>query len=214
MRTPVIVNVVPYDVDSAQPRVDAVRNAFDRYLDQYIPKSSRSKHGLMGPVGKILSEAKSGRSDPDYLKGYVLRVHELSQARPPSPEAVKALEEGIDLFVDLLQQAPITARDRLIDRIDYGLYFTRRKKFIRWLDERNRDYRAWLQESHADLNALNQTWGTRFKSWDELRYSGPASRAYRTAAAKQREDMDRFAKRMKEVGKAVVVEIDLEEEEP
>jgi hypothetical protein len=186
--------------------------AFNRYLDHYIPKSSRSKHGLMGPVGKILSEAKSGRNDPDFLKGYVLRVHELSQKGSPSAEAIKALENGINLLTGLLREAPVTVHDRLIDRLDYGLYFARRKKFLEWLEERNRDYRAWLQQNYPSLEALNQGWGRQVKSWDSVRYGGSSSRTYKEASSKQREDMDKFAKYLKEVGKAEIPDIDTEEE--
>ncbi len=211
MRTPVAINVLPYDLEGAQPRLEAIRNMFSQYLDNYIPKS-RSKHGIMGPVGKILSEVKSGRSDPDYLKGYVLRIHELSQTSPPSPQAITALEDGINLLVQLLRGAPLTVQDQLIGRIDYGLYFSRRKKSLNWLDERNRDYRAWLQNKYADLEALNQAWKTQVKRWDDLRYGGLTSRTYGAATAEQRQDMDRFAQEMKEIGKVGVVEADAEEE--
>lgn len=204
MRKPIVVQVAPYDLDSVQPRVETIREVFGRYLDSYKPKSTRSKHGIMGPVGKILSEARSGRSDADYLKGYVLRVHELSQRLSPSPDAVRALEEGINLLAQLLREAPITVRERLIDRIDYGLYFARRKKFLEWIEERNRDYRAWLEQSYKNIEALNRNWGTRFGGWKEIRYGGSQSGVYRDATSSQREDMERFGKHMRAVGNVVL----------
>lgn len=214
MRLPIAVKVIPFDLNSAQSRIDEVREAFSRYLDHYIPKSSRSKHGLMGPVGKILSEAKSGRSDAEFLKGYVLRVHELSQKASPSPEALTALETGINLLSGLLREVPVTVHDRLIDRLDYGLYFARRKKLLEWLQERNQDYRAWLQQSYSTLESLNQAWGTQFKSWEQIRYAGTSSRIYKEASPKQREDMNKFAQYLRGVGKPTVAAIEETEEEP
>lgn len=214
MRLPIAVKVIPFDLNSAQPRIDAVREAFSHYLDHYIPKSSRSKHGLMGPVGKILSEAKSGRSDPEFLKGYILRIHELSQKGSPSPEALTALETGINLLAGLLREVPVTVHDRLIDRLDYGLYFARRKKFLEWLQERNQDYRAWLQQSYSTLESVNQAWGTQLKDWEQIRYAGATSKTFKEASPKQREDMNKFAKHLRAVGKTTVADIEETEEEP
>lgn len=214
MRLPIAVKVIPFDLNSAQSRIDEVREAFSRYLDHYIPKSSRSKHGLMGPVGKILSEAKSGRSDAEFLKGYVLRVHELSQKGSPSPEALTALETGINLLARLLREVPVTVHDRLIDRLDYGLYFARRKKFLEWLQERDQDYRAWLEQSYSTLESVNQTWGTQFKDWGQIRYGGTTSKTFKEASPKQREDMNKFAKHLREAGKVTVADIQETEEEP
>jgi len=212
MRTPIAVNVKPFDLDPAQPRIEAVRDAFSQYLDRYIPKSSRSKYGLMGPVGKILNEARSGRSDPDFLKGYVLRVHELSQKGLPSPEAIKALEKGINLLTQLLREIPITVHDRLIDRLDHGLYFARRKRFLEWLDQRNRDFCIWLQQNYPGIEAVSEAWGRQIKDWDQVRYAGPSSRTYKEGSPRQRKDMDAFTKHLKEVGKTEIADIDTEEE--
>jgi len=214
MRLPIAVKVIPFDLNSAQSRIDTVREAFSNYLDYYIPKSSHSKHGLMGPVGKILSEVKSGRRDPDFLKGYVLRIHELSQKSSPSPEALTALETGINLLTELLREVPVTVHDRLIDRLDYGLYFARRKKFLEWLQERNQDYRDWLQKNYSTVEGLNHVWATQFKSWEQVRYGGASSKSYKEASSKQREDMNKFAQYLRKVGKPTVADIEETEEEP
>ncbi len=214
MRQPITVKVIPFDLNTAQSRIDTVREAFSDYLDHFKPKSSRSKHGLMGPVGKILSEAKSGRSDSDFLKGYVLRVHELSQKTSPSPAALTALETGIDLLTELLREVPVTLHDRLIDRLDYGLYFTRRKKFLDWLQERNQVYRDWLQNSYSTLEELNQVWETQFKGWEQISYGGTSSKIHKAASVKQREDMIKFAQYLRDLGKPTVADIEETEEEP
>ncbi len=213
MRTPIWVRGKTYDIDSAQAQIDAVRECFSRYLDSYIPKSSASKHGLMGPVGKILSEAKSGRSDSSYLKGYVVRVHELSQKRSPSPEGMQALEEGIDQLAKLLQDVPPTAHDLVLDRLDYGLYFARRKRFLQWLEERDRLFREWLKQKYAELPSLASAWGRKIEDWGRIRYGGSGSQTYKTAPAPQREDLEAFARHLKELGRQPVAEIEEEIEE-
>ena len=212
MRNPITVKRAAFNLDEAQSRIDGVRDAFGRYLDYYIPKSSRSKHGLMGPVGKILNELKRGRTDPGFLKGYILRVHELSQGSAPSPEAVRTLEEGIDRLAALLRDIPATALDRFIERLDYGLYFARRKKVIEWLEERNREYRTWLQKRYPTLEALNQAWGAQLKDWEQIRSAGPASQTYKKASRIQRDDMNRFKEYRRTVGKPEIIEIEAEEE--
>lgn len=213
MRSPISVNVTPFDIAKAQTKIEEIRDAFSRYLDHYVPKSFRSKHGLMGPVGKILSEAKRGRNDPEFLKGYVLRVHELAQKAPLSSDAAKALETGIDLLAKLLSEAPLTAHDRLIDRLDYGLYFARRKKTLEWIDERNRRYQGWLEQKYATLENMNQAWGGQIKAWDQIRFGGASSRIFKTASGQQREDMTKFGEYLKQVPDAGSIDtIDTEEE--
>jgi hypothetical protein len=125
MRIPISVQITPYDLERDQPTIDAIRHAFVEYIAGVPRKSTRSKHGLMGPVGKILNEIKSGRMDPASLKGYALRVHE-SSGKSPSAEAAAALEQGIDMLVELLGQVPTPYHDRLLDRLDYGLFFALR----------------------------------------------------------------------------------------
>jgi hypothetical protein len=61
VRTPIAVQTKPFEIEKIQPQIDAAREAFARYLQGVPRKSTRSKHGLMGPVGKILSEVKSDR---------------------------------------------------------------------------------------------------------------------------------------------------------
>lgn len=211
MRVPIAVQVKPFDIEKVQPQIDAVREAFAQYLDKVSSKSTRSKHGLMGPIGKILSEVKSGRRDPASLKGYAIRVHEATGGYP-SPAGLKALEQGIDALVVLLNEAPVTVHDRLLDRLDYGLYFDLRKKFLNWIEERDQDFRSWLQRRHSSLEALKQNWGKQIEGWEQIRYGGTSSQTYKKASAAQRNDMEEFAQFMKEVGKAEIADIDVEEE--
>lgn len=211
MRVPIAVQIKAFDIEKAQPQLDATREAFARYLNEVRQKSTRSKHGLMGPVGKILSEVKSGRRDPASLKGYAVRVHEATGGFP-SPASLEALEKGIDSLVTLLHEAPVTVHDRLLDRLDYGLYFELRKKFLSWIGERDQDFRSWLQKRYTSLELLNQQWGKQIDDWTHVRYGGSSSQTYKKASAKQRGDMEEFQRFMKETGKPEIADIDEEDE--
>jgi len=127
MRIPITVQSDPFNIETAQPAIDTARHAFADYLEQVPRKSTKSKHGLMGPVGKILSEIKSGRRDPESLKGYAIRVQETS-GRGPSAPSMENLENGIDTVVKLLNNVPLPFHDRVLDRLDYGLYYELRKR--------------------------------------------------------------------------------------
>lgn len=187
MRVPIAVHIKPFDIETAQPEIDAARKAFTRYLNDVPQKSTRSKHGLMGPVGKILSEVKSGRRDAASLKGYAIRVHEAS-GRSPSPAGLEALEQGIDQLLDLLGQVPATAHDRLLDRLDYGLYFSLRKNALESKEARRQAWIGFLRDKYGDEAALSTAWGQDMVSWDEVYLPRKAEGAKgKKATARQRD---------------------------
>lgn len=167
MRVPIAVQIKPFDVETVQPEIDAAREAFTRYLDDVPRKSTRSKHGLMGPVGKILSEVKSGRLDAASLKGYAIRVHEASR-RSPSPAGLEALEQGIDHLLGLLTRVPVTAHDRVLDRLDYGLYFDLRKNALESKEARHQAWIGYLRNKYGDEAGLSEAWGEEVVSLDEV----------------------------------------------
>jgi len=73
MKSLTFVHASRLDLNELGPRVVSIRDHFDKYLDEYPVKSARSKHGLLGPVGKILQEAKGDRWDAISLDGYALK---------------------------------------------------------------------------------------------------------------------------------------------
>jgi len=167
MRVPIAVQVEPYDPAKDQPRIDAARQAFVAYLEEVLRKSTRSKHGLMGPVGKILSEVKSGRRDPGSLKGYALRVHEATR-RTLSASGLEALEKGIDLLVGVLNDAPITAHDQLLDRLNYGLFYDLRKKQVQGREAWRQAWIKFLRDKYKTERGLSDAWGEEVTSFEAL----------------------------------------------
>jgi hypothetical protein len=167
VRTPIVVQIRPFEIEKVQPGIDAAREAFTRYLDEVPRKSTRSKHGLMGPVGKVLSEVKSGRRDSASLKGYAVRVHE-STGRSPSPPGLQALEEGIDHVVTLLADATITVHDRILDRLDYGLYYDLRKRALESKEARRQAWLGFLRAKYGTTSRLSEVWGEEVLTFDDL----------------------------------------------
>jgi hypothetical protein len=187
MRVPIVVQIRPYDIEKDQPQIDAVRQAFVTYLGEMGPRPTRSKYGLMGPVGKILSEVKSGRRDAASLKGYAVRVHEAT-GRRLSPEGLEVLGQGIDLLVTLLEEAPITAHDRILDRLDYGLYYELRKTEFESKEARRQSWVEFLRKKHGNEEGLSEAWGEPVAGFDEvyLPRKSEGSRGKR-ASARQRD---------------------------
>jgi len=171
------------DIDQYAEKVESVRRAFDRYLDNYPRKTARTKTGLMGPVGKILSEAKSGKWDAKSLTGYALNIHLMTpKARGfISEEGRRALSEGVRDLVALLSEVESPAvQDKLLDRIDYGLYATCRFKGMEYLEEINQRYTRFLENRYESVSDLNEKWGLgrreRLEVFSQARYPSPKRR--------------------------------------
>ena len=191
MRAPLMVQINLFDIDGVQPLVDATREAFARYLGEVRRKSIRSKHGLMGPVGKILNEVKSGRRDPASLKGYAVRVHEAT-GRAPSAGALQALEQGIDCLVKLLAETPVTVHDQLIDRLDYGLYFELRKRDLQLKEARRQAWIKYLRDKYGNESNLSEAWGEETTSFDEIYLPKKSEGSKGKKAAVRQQDVAAF----------------------
>ncbi len=209
MRRPISIQVPRFDVNTLQPQIDDVCNAFDQYLSSYPGRASASKHAVMGPVGKILNEVKSGRMDPTSLKGYALRVHEAAQ-QFPSMDAVVALESGIDRLITLLsrEDIPLAARDAILDRIDYGVYYARRKRQIEQRERQNAAFREFLQQRYGSVQALAAAWDGGVEAWERVYAFGPKSPTYGRANAAKRKDMDDFREAWRQTAAEPIVDVD------
>jgi hypothetical protein len=191
VRVPITVQIKPFDIEKVQPQIDSARRALTRYLDEVPRKSTRSKHGLMGPVGKVLSEVKSGRRDPASLKGYAVRVHEAT-SRTPSPAALQALENGIDELVKLLTEVPITAHDRLLDRLDYGLYYDLRKQELESKEIRRQAWIGFVHNKYETEAKLSETWGEQIAAFDDLYLPRKAEGSKNKKATAKQQDITGF----------------------
>ncbi len=201
MRKVITVRGGRFDLDSVRPKIESIVVQFDKYLDEYPVKTAKSKHGVMGPVAKVLERAQTRKWDAQALTGYALRAHEMNpKARGYlSPAARQALEEGTTQLVDLCREVPITAVAKVVERIDYSLYYVRRKKGIEWLENTRQMFVRFLQDRYnEDFDKLSAAWGEKdtkdISSFDEIRYPSDKSEAYKKAGTVKKSDIDEFWK--------------------
>lgn len=197
MRTPIFVKVERFDLGTVAKEIEDIRDEFDRYLDSYPAKSSRSKHSLMGPVGKVLQEARSGKWDAESLTGFALNVH-LSNPKAKSfisAEARVALQDGIRRLLDLLASVPVTALDKVIDQIDYGLYFERRAKGLERLERIRQEFISFLSAKYGTAVELAIAWGDKQGKYgaDFTRLQYPSKKMFIEAKGQKKIDLAEFA---------------------
>ncbi|MGD9157635.1 MAG: hypothetical protein PVG39_04455 [Desulfobacteraceae bacterium] len=197
MRQFIFTKTEQFNIDSIEPKIDKIRDAFDRYLDAYPVKTPRSKHGLMGPVGKILQEVKGGKWDATSLMGYALNIHLSNpKARMISEDARSALEQGITDLISLMKEIPVNACDRVLDRIDYGLYYMRRKKGLAWLETIKNDWVDFLRQRYKDGQKLSEVWQEKLEkignNFEKIGY--PSKKTFGDAKDQKRKDMEEFIK--------------------
>jgi hypothetical protein len=198
VRTPIFVRTERFDLESISSDIESVRRCFDSYLESYPVKSSRSKHSLMGPVGKILQEVKSGRWDADSLAGYALNIH-LANPKAKgfiSQEARNSLTEGIDRLLTLLKSSPVTVHDKILDRIDYGLYFMRRAKAMEAFENLRQEFATFLRHKYGTSEKLAEAWGEKSADYglDFSRVPYPGRKIFEKATGRKKADISEFAR--------------------
>lgn len=199
MRKVIAIRGGQFDLDSVRPQMEAIVALFDQYLDEYPVKTAKSKHAVMGPTAKILERAATRKWDAQALTGYALRVHEMNpKARGYlSPKARQALEDATTQLVDLCRRVPVTAVAKVVERIDYSVYYTRRKKGIEWLENTRQMFIRFLRDKYGDdFGRLCDAWGEKdtkgIASFADLRYPSDKSDAYKKAGAAKKNDIDAF----------------------
>lgn len=193
--------------EQIKAQIGRVVDLFDAYLEEYRAKSIRTKHGLMGPVAKILDRAKAGQWDDEPLVGFALRIHEMSQPNQQiSLNAATKLREGIETLMQLCRDVPVPRLAMTIDQIDYSLYWQRRVKTIKWLEEQAAALRAFLMQRYGgDNGRFAAAWGLKKGKGSEptisgQQYFGKNSKRYREGTPQLKADMDAFYNRMGEQG--------------
>lgn len=199
MRKVITVHGGRFDLDNVRPQMEVIVKLFDQYLDEYPVKTAKSKHAVMGPVAKILERAATRKWDAQALTGYALRVHEMNPKSKGylSPTARQALEEGTTQLVALCREIPVTAVTKVVDRIDYSLYYVRRKKGIEWLENTRQMFVRFLQEKYGnDFGQVVAAWGEKdtkgIDSFSNIRYPSDKSDTYKKSCDAKKGDIDMF----------------------
>jgi hypothetical protein len=185
--------------DRVKQEIQEIITLLDAYLEEYRAQGT-SKYAVMKPVAKTLQRAQTGQWLTDSLTGYALRIHEM---RPKtggyiSPEATQKLEDGVRRLVAFLGSIPVTAIPKVIEQIDYGVYFERQRKSIKaraeWQEAMKGELAGFLHTKYASDADFAQAWNyERFTTMNNLPYYfGPSSETYKKAKGQMKADMDEF----------------------
>jgi len=194
MRKPITVQCRRFDLDSIKPKMESIICAFDTYLDGYAVKTARSKHAIMGPVAKILERAQTRRWDVEGLVGYALRIHEMNPKSHGfiSLEARAALERGTKEVIELCRDVPVTSVAKVIERLDYSIYYRRRVKALTRIEKIRSAFVNYLKDQYPDDNALALAWKEKGLTFESVRYPSQSSDSYKKAKGSKKDDIDGF----------------------
>ena len=193
MRNIIMARVKRFDIDEYRVKINESVRLFTCYLGEYPAKTTRSKHGIMGPVAKILERAKTGKWDAGALTGYALRVHEMNQKTRGyiSNHAREALEQGTEIIVQLCKEIPVTAVDKVIEQIDYKIYYELRKNSLLFFETIKQEFIGFLKAKYNDVNELSKAWGDKkLASFEQVKY--PSKNMDKKANPSYKQDVEDF----------------------
>ena len=196
MRQLIITKGERFDIETVRPKIEGIADAFDRYLDEYRPKTTRTMHGVMGPVPMILDGARLRKEDAKTLVGRAVRAHEMNENNRGylSPSALKALETGTQDLLMLCSEVPITAVSKVTERVRYIVYYMRRKKAIEWLEQTRKAFIEFLKARYADETALATAWEAQLLKFDDVRFPSQKNQAFKEANEVKKGDITSFWK--------------------
>jgi len=196
----IVVQQQPYDWEAAKQQIGEIAGHFAAYLDNFRSKrKTSSKHAVLGPVGKLLNKAAGGERNLEALLGYTVRVHEMSNVSSYlSPAGMEHLSTGAGALLTLLDEAPLSARDRIIAQVDDGVYYLRRKtEQERWENQRQQFVSFLREQYNNDVEKFIVAWGDDAVPFDEVRYPGRNQQKKAKSQAKS-DDIQAFWKKLKE----------------
>jgi hypothetical protein len=157
------------DIGPVKEKIERVAQCFARYLDDFRVRG-RTKHAVMGPVGKILKRVADGTT-ADVL-GYGINVHEAQGGGPLMPSAAQALRDGVEGLAKLLEENPSpTFRDRVLERVDYATFYHRKRRDVERMAAILAAWRTFAVDVFEGDHNIPAHWKRRD---GELRYPGPS----------------------------------------
>lgn len=192
MRKPLISKGGRFVPDNVRPRIEKVLDAFDRYLDASPYRFGRTKHAVMGPISKVLERSATGFWSVEDLSGYAFRIHEMHPSARGfvSTDVRRTLETGIQELLLLIEEVPITARAKVLEKLDYGLYYRRRKRASEWMDGIRKDFEGFLRSRYNSEESLREAWKDNNVSFGV--YPSVKNKEYEKGKGKRKTDIDDF----------------------
>ena len=194
MRKLIVTKGERFDIESVRTKIESIADAFDRYLDEYRPKTTQTMYGVMGPLQMILDAARVRKEDAKTLVGRAVRTHEMNEKNRGylSPSALEALETGTHELLELCSDVPITTVAKVTERVRYTVYYARRKKAIEWLEVMRKAFITFLRERYADENELAAAWGEKLSEFDDIRFPSRKNKAFAQANEVKKKDITDF----------------------
>ncbi len=196
VRKPIIANLQNEDYKEVLKDVEEIGKLFADYLGSYTSKNSgRSKHSEMGPVGKILRKVKTFCEGGADLKGEAIRIHQMTAKNPYlAAETLQKLEQGIDKLVNLVSSVPLNARNRIIERVGYTVYWYYNKARQEYFDRIRREFTEYIIQKYKSEKALQEAWEDENIKFDKLPYPSKTTEG----TEQKKADVQEFLNRNKE----------------
>lgn len=210
MRKPILAGGRGVDMAQVEQKVQEILDYFEAYLEGSPFRFGKSRHEVMGPIPKILHRAFSGKWSLESLAGYAYRIHEmkLKHSRNIPEEVRQNLENGISKVLELYELLPPEMVQKIRERIDYSLYYRRRKKQSKDFDQTCEDFGAFLRQKYPTLEELRRAWGD--ESIKDYKMFPTKKKAKNPV---YQSDVDEFLSSHREGRKIEEIDIEIDEEE-
>ncbi len=153
-----VVRPERFDANELKPKIESIASSFATYLAEWRGTGG-SRHALMGPVARVLDLVRRGQADFGEIMGRALRMHELA-APFLGPGGRQSLETGVRDLLVVVEGCPLAVRRRVLEQVEYHVYYLRRMEFLRRLEEVYNDWRDFLERKYGgDIGAVQRAWG-------------------------------------------------------
>ena len=153
-----VVRPERFDANELKPKIEAIASSFATYLDEWRGTGG-SRHALMGPAARVLDLVRRGQADFGEIMGRALRMHEMA-APYLSPGGRQSLEQGVRELLDVIDRCPLAARRRVLEQVEYHVYYLRRLEFLRRMEAVYNAWRNFVQQKYGgDIAAVQHAWG-------------------------------------------------------
>ena len=163
-----VVRPERFDAKELKPKIEAIASSFAAYLAEWRGSGS-SRHALMGPAARVLDLVRRGQADFGEIMGRALRMHEMA-APYLSPNGRQSLEQGVRDLLDAIEGCPLAARRRVLEQVEYHVYYLRRMELLRRMEAVYNAWRDFVQQKYGgDIAAVQRAWGdSRYQDFAKL----------------------------------------------
>jgi hypothetical protein len=163
-----VVRPERFDANELKPKIESIASSFAAYLAEW-PTRGNSRHALMGPVARVLDLVRRGQADFGEIMGRALRMHEMA-APYLSPGGRQSLEKAVRDLLDAIEGCPLAARRRMLEQVEYHVYYLRRMELLRRLEKVYDAWRDFVQQKYGgDIAAVQRAWGdSRYQDFAKL----------------------------------------------